>query len=460
VATEAPMRLRESVVFLSIAACVAACGGGKGVQFAAAGAGGSSNSGGAATTTGPSNVASVGSGVTTGQGGSSTATTGSSVATTTATSSTSSGSTAYPAPFPKPPQVIAFGGPVLAHPKIYPVFFAGDDAATVASLTAFSQGIGATPYWTATTSEYGVGAATGEAAIKLTEAAPTSIDDSAIQTWLAQKFASDSGFPVPDDDTLIILYYPAGTSITLEGAGSCSTFGGYHNGATVGGGQNIAYAVVPRCDATVATATSAASHELIEASTDPYPMINPAYATVDDADYYWSLLIGGGEVGDMCESFPNVFVELPGFPYTVQRTWSNKQAAAGHDPCVPQPNGEVYFNAAPVMTNTAPLSTQGQTLQVTAVNIAVGGSMTIPVELFSDGPTGPWTVTAIDPAPMLANETLLTFGLDKTSGQNGDVLQLTINVLATSSCSTSRPRRAASRLSGSGSSATDPPKSR
>ncbi len=432
------MRLRESVLLLAIFGGAGACGGGKGIQFAASGSGGSSETGGGSTTS-PSTVVSVGSGGTTGQGGASTttastgaaATTTASATSTTAASSSSSGSTTYPAPFPAPPQRVTCGGPVLANPKIYPVFFHGDVAATVASLTDFSQKVGSTAYWTATTSEYGVGAATGEPAIMLAESAPGTIDDTAIQTWLATKFAGSFGFPTPDDDTLIILYYPAGTTITLEGSQSCQTFGGYHNGATVGGGQNIAYAVVPRCDATVTTATSAASHELIEASTDPYPMMNPAYAQVDDADSYWEVLLGGGEIGDMCAQFPGVFVEPPGLAYTVQRTWSNKAAKEGHDPCVPQPAGEVYFNAAPVMTDTAPLTSGGGTTQVTAVTIPVGQSRTIPVDLFSDGPTSAWTVTAIDPAPQLTNppETLLGFSFDKTTGQNGDVLQLTINVL-------------------------------
>jgi hypothetical protein len=312
---------------------------------------------------------------------------------------------------------------VLSAPEIYPVFFSNDVAATVASLADFSLNIGSTAYWTATTSEYGVGPATGHAAIKLSEAAPGTIDDSAIQQWIAQKVAT-SAFPTPTMNTLFILYYPTGTTITLQGATSCQSFGGYHNSATVNG-QQVAYAVVPRCGNLDQT-TGAASHELIEAATDPFPMVNPAYAQVDDADSIWELVLGGGEVGDMCAQFPSVFTKFPPFNYTVQRTWSNKAALAGHDPCQPELPGEVYFNAAPVLPDMAPLNIQGQNVMVKAVHIPVGGTQVINLDLYSEGPVAPWTVSAAE----ATGNNNLTLSLNKTTGQNGDVLQLTIKVLS------------------------------
>jgi hypothetical protein len=309
---------------------------------------------------------------------------------------------------------------VLSAPKIYPVFFSNDDATTVASLADFSMKVGGTPYWTATTSEYGVGAATGEAAIKLTETAPGQISDTQIQQWLAQKFAAGAPFPTPDANTLIIIYYPMGTTITLQGATSCQTFGGYHNSAQVGN-QQIAYAVVPRCG-NLANTTGDASHELVEAATDPFPMVNPAYPQVDDNHIYWQLALGGGEVGDMCAQFPAVFTQFSYLNYTVQRTWSNKAAKAGHDPCQPELPGEVYFNAAPVL-DLVPWMFQGQAVMIRAVKIPVLGSKTIDIQLYSEGPTPPWTVDTPD-----LSGGALTLSLDKNTGQNGDVLHLTIKV--------------------------------
>jgi hypothetical protein len=423
------MHLRATpLIILGITAVTAFACGGHTVVFGQSGdmGGGStlSSSGGGATGTGGS----------VSHGGSVTA---SSSGTTTTSSSTSSSSTsttsgtAYPAAFPAPPQVVTGGGPVLASPQIYPVFFSNDDAANVAALTGFTMGIGSTPYWKAATSEYGVGPATGHAPIMLSQAAPATIDDSAIQTWLATEFDGTDGFPTPDANTLILLYYPSSSTITLQGATSCQTFGGYHNSATVGN-QQVAYAVVPNCSGI--STTGAASHELVEAATDPNPEVNPAYVQVDEGDFYWQLILGGGEVGDMCAQFPNVFTTFPPFNYTVQRIWSNKSANAGHDPCVPELPGEVYFNAAPVLPGVLPWTIQGQTAMIKAVSIPVGGTMTIPVQLFSEGPTPAWTVTAVDPAVMLgAPSALLDLTLDKSTGQNGDVLQLTINVLGAGS---------------------------
>jgi hypothetical protein len=292
----------------------------------------------------------------------------------------------------------------------------------VAALADFSLNVGGTPYWTATTSEYGVGPATGMAPIKLSEAAPASISDPQIQQWLATKFASDPAFPVPDANTLVVVYYPAGTTVTLQNAQSCTSFGGYHQGTTVGNNVTIAYAVVPRCAGF--DTTGAASHELVEAATDPHPQTDPAYAVVDDADTIWRLVLGGGEVGDLCAQFPDVFTKFAGFDHTVQRTWSNKAVKAGHDPCQPELPGEVYFNAAPVLPDMTPANLGGQTVMLRSVKIPVGGSRTIPVDLFSEGPTAPWTVTAGD-----LSGGALSLSLDKSTGQNGDVLQLTIKVL-------------------------------
>jgi hypothetical protein len=328
-----------------------------------------------------------------------------------------------------PPQVVTGGGPVLIAPDIYPVFFSNDDAATVASLADFTMNVGGTPYWTATTSEYGVGAATGHAAIKLAEAAPAKLDDSAIGPWLAARFAGNFGFPTPSANTLMVLYYPTSTTITFQGQQSCQVFGGYHKSAQVAGHQ-VAYAVVPRCGNLDMT-TGSASHEMVEAATDPDPLVDPAYVQVDEGNFVWQLVLGGGEAGDLCAQFAGVFTKFPPFNYTVQRTWSNKAALAGHDPCVPQPAGEVYFNAAPVLPDIAALNVQGQTAMVKSVKIPVGGTMTIPVQLFSDGPTGPWTVTATDLGQAVgATSALLNLTLSPTSGKNGDVLQLTIKVLA------------------------------
>jgi hypothetical protein len=70
------------------------------------------------------------------------------------------------------------------------------------------------------------------------------------------------------------------------------------------------------------------------------------------------------------------------------------------------------------------------TVTMKGVAIPVGQSKTIDIALFSDGDTnGPWQVEAYDTDMLLGNAQSLSFSFDKTSGQNGDILHLTINVI-------------------------------
>jgi hypothetical protein len=371
----------------------------------------------------------------------------------------------YPALLPPdPPQVITLGGPVLTGAKIVPIFFAADDPTTTASIADFVSKVGATKYWIANVAEYGAGAATGLPPVQLTEPAPTTIDDSNIQLWLAKKLNGDDPlFPTPDANTLYALFYPAGTTVTLGGTpvldggvadagtdtggggggfggiqSSCTDFGGYHQNIQLDaphGTANVAYAVVPRC-ATFGpltgldVITGAASHEFIEATTDPFPISAPAYLTIDDAHAYWEFVLGGGEVCDMCAQFPASFTKFTELPYTVQRCWSNKAEKAGTDPCVPETESEVYFNTVPELTSI-PADIEGMTLNVQGVSIPVGSSKVVTLDLFSDGPTsGPWTVGAESLSP--GGMSNLTFSFDKTTGKNGDKIAMTIKVTAAS----------------------------
>lgn len=135
----------------------------------------------------------------------------------------------YPAPHPVTPQVVTYGGPVLKAPRIVPVFFSNDEPTIGAEIKDFEDKIGATQYWAAVTAEYGVGAATSDAPVDLPEAATSTIDDSDIQTWLADELnGDDPAWPAADADTVYVLHYPAVTTITSQGAASCQEFGDRH----------------------------------------------------------------------------------------------------------------------------------------------------------------------------------------------------------------------------------------
>lgn len=350
----------------------------------------------------------------------------------------------YPAFTPALPQVTSVGGPVLTHAKVVPVFFPGD--AWQPKITGFLGKYIPSSHWAEMVGEYGVGAATVSTEVVLADAAPKAIDDTEIQTWLrGQLDGTHVEWPAPDDSTLFVLFYPTTTSITLSGSASCKAFGGYHGDAAMPSTQKVAYAVIPRCSASsFSPLTNTLSHELVEAATDPYPNLLPAYAQLDEAHMSWMLSSSGGEVGDMCEYDPRAPYAVPDLGGAViQRSWSNLQAKAYHDPCVPQLSGATYFNAVPVLPDVVPVvipdlpglgPLAGRTLSVEGVKIPKGESRTIAVNLFSDGPTGgPWRVEAVDTLfERGLGATTLTFAWDATEGQNGQTLHLTITAVGKS----------------------------
>jgi hypothetical protein len=322
---------------------------------------------------------------------------------------------------------VALSTNVLATPTFVTVFFSNEDPTFQASLSDFTNKVGSSPYWTATTSEYMVGAATSSVPVAVTAAAPATIDDSTIQSWLAQQIAA-SVLPPPNVNMVYVLYYPTGTTVTLalNGASltSCTDFGGYHSEAPYDQTE-LVYAVVPRCG-NLAAVTGAASHELIEAATDPHPFTSPAYSQVDDADFEWQIALGGSEVADMCAQFPGVLTEFASLPYTVQRSWSNASVTMGHDPCVPALPGEVYFQSQPQVSDL--LQANGH--QIRGVKIPVGQTGHVPLALYSDGVTsGPWSVSVMDLAVINGGQATMAFGLSASTGNSGDVLDLSIQVV-------------------------------
>jgi hypothetical protein len=137
----------------------------------------------------------------------------------------------------------------------------------------------------------------------------------------------------------------------------------------------------------------------------------------------------GGEIADMCVLEPSSFITPPDVGFLVQRVWSNANAAASHDPCAPVPAGEVYFNAVPDLSMTE--MHPGSYLE--GIPVPPGGTGTAALHLFSDAKTpGPFTIsvaetgitgTRVPPDPLHQ----LSFSLDRTTGENGDVVTLTIH---------------------------------
>jgi hypothetical protein len=322
------------------------------------------------------------------------------------------------------PQLMNQGGAVLASPRVVPIFFAGDPMAT--ALEDFVASIGCTEHWRTAVGEYGVGDAVAAPAVHLTESAPANIADADLETWLAGKIASGA-LEAPTKNTVYAVFYPEGTTVTLQGQQSCQTFGGYHTDLTLTGGGTAAYAVMPRCKSLggltgIDMVTGAASHELAEAATDPYNKEAPAYMMVDDAHEAFMYILGG-ENGDLCAQEQSAFYKPQGYPFTVQRTWSNRNARGGKNPCIPAATS-AYFTAAPKLTDDIQLFGAQPTR---GVKVAAGTSKTIDLDLYSESAGDDLHVDVIDVSGALGmGGGGSTYTLDRPTGKAGDTLKLTV----------------------------------
>jgi hypothetical protein len=360
----------------------------------------------------------------------------------------------YPAFNVEVPQVTDNGGGVVANAKFVPVVFSGETLGP--SIAAFMSAVGGSTYWATIGAEYGVGPATSSPLVVDTYAPASAITDAEIQAWLANAIATDPRFlalsaspdagiqpadpsAVPPADTVYVLFYPAGVSID-DGAGeSCAAFGGYHFNFNLGNGASVVYAVVPRCPNFdmlngIEEVTAVTSHELIEATTDPQPYTSPGFVGTDQDHFIWELVLGNGEVGDMCSFLPNAFIYPTdtGFDsYLVQRTWSNQAALLHEDPCVPAVGEPAYFGAVPETTEVSFVD-QGMTYQTLGTQIPVGNTATVTLDLFSTGPTsGPWTVYLLDYGMAYNNPTVLDIqSIGTAEGVNGQKVQFSIKPLS------------------------------
>ncbi len=345
-------------------------------------------------------------------------------------------STKYPAFTPATGQIATKGGAVLASPVIVTVTFTGDPQAN--DVEAFGDEVGAGAYWKAIASEYGAAAAISGAAnhLRLTAPAPASISDSALATFIADSLSSPTTvWPKPaTGDPVYILYIPTTTIVTFQGADACQTAGGYHGNVNVNGKQ-VAYAIVLRCGGPLSDTTITASHELDEAATDPYPSESRAYAGFREEDLAWQqFLQNQDEVGDACEFFNDSMLSPGDGPaalqkYAVQRQWSNASGLAGHDPCLPEFSGEVYFNTTPLDTEDIMVAVANSLTTTKGYLVKAGTTRQIPLGFYSESATDAWTIKAVNGT--LAGGPLgddITLALDVTTGQNGQKAYLSVTV--------------------------------
>jgi hypothetical protein len=325
---------------------------------------------------------------------------------------------------------------VLKSPVVVTVTWPDDTEAT--QFEALGDVLTTGAYWKTVTAEYGPGPGVSGPAnhVRLTDAAPTTISDTELATFVAASLTkADAPWPTPaSGDPVYVLYLAKGTDLMLQGKSACSQgVGGYHDSTKVNG-KSVAYAIIPRCNNEIDQLTNAASHELAEAATDPYPRTAPGWSGFKEENLAWELFQQfQSENGDACEFYKDSLLtaQETDVGFAVQRQWSNVSGKAGHDPCVPVIAGQTYFNVTPLeledldvdLTNLG-----GGAATTKGYKIAVGATKTIPLGFYSDGPQTAWTIKAMAGGIAGGSRGGVDLTLDVTSGENGEKAYLTVTV--------------------------------
>jgi hypothetical protein len=254
----------------------------------------------------------------------------------------------------------------------------------------------------------------------------STIDDSNIQAeLLAQINAGHLPAPTLDAagnvNTIYMIYFPPGKTITQGGSSSCVAGGfcAYHGTtSSLLNGKNVLYGVLPDMQAgsgcasgcgtstTFGNYTSVTSHELTEAITDAYVGIATTFA----APLAWYDM-NNGEIGDICNGQQGSYT-ANGTTYTIQLEFSN----AANNCVLPPPPSSPNFS----------LSASPASLTVTQ---GTSGNSTITVT-----PSGGFTGSVTLSASGLPSGVTATFGTNPTTSTS--VLTLSASSTATTGTAT------------------------
>jgi len=230
----------------------------------------------------------------------------------------------------------------------------------------------------------------------------TTVDDQGDIVPHLGKLIDNKVVPAPDDDTLYMIHFPPTVRVTMYGSSSCQEFCAYHS-SFQHGSQVVRYGVMPDQNAggcqngcgvsggqPVDSTSLTASHELMEAITDPDP----------GQGWYGQNSAYCGEVGDICNAMPGTANGA-----TVQKTWSNKLGTCiDHDSSVKVIDFALALGQASV---TGYLGKQvTNTVTATPATNAASGNATLTV---TGLPTG---VTVSTMPAMIATNAMATLTFD------------------------------------------------
>lgn len=236
-----------------------------------------------------------------------------------------------------------YGGPVLSSVHVVTVFWGstvndqvqknigGFYASIVNSthmdfLAQYSTQVRAVDGREGTNQQIGRGSYGGEFLITPQNTKKT-LEDKEIQAELEYQIAQNI-LPKPDSNTLFMIHFSPGITITIEGMESCQAFCAYHEGFKSNSFGDVFYGVMPDFSSGACSfgcglgsssfdiATSVSSHELVEAVTDPFPTPGdkPAFPQA------WNTSTGS-EIADLCPSTASL--KTPTRTYKISKEWDN-----------------------------------------------------------------------------------------------------------------------------------------
>jgi hypothetical protein len=260
------------------------------------------------------------------------------------------------------------GGPIIAAPKLVTITWASDSM-LASDIETFDAWILQSSFWKLL-SEYGVGTGSVIATWHVPTDLPAMVTETDVATFLVNAIGAGS-VPQPTPDTLYSMFLPLGVATTGSNGTSCIDNGGYHDATMLSDGKKVYYSVVPRCPSgggPLDALTHAASHEYVEAATDP----DDPFAYRLEPPVTLQPFING-ELGDLCEDLATT---VDG--YNINPFYSNLAAKAGQRPCVPGPSGPVFAALADPDLLSIPIGKSGQT----TVRIATVGGDPGPLSLY------------------------------------------------------------------------------
>jgi hypothetical protein len=316
------------------------------------------------------------------------------------------------------PRVVHHGGPFLRQPEFTTVTFLGDDPAVVARLERFGAHIGRSGWWQDVTREYCaapedcIGAGRAGRTIRITRRLPPRVRDVDVEGWIGQE-AKGGALSGLGDDALVLVYLPAGVVLgDAYHSEYCGTGPRAYHRMLRTDGIAFPYAVIPRCHGEAET-TATASHEILEAVTNPDPdhpgfRIEPGPAKI-------AFRMRGAEPADPCGLLNLDTHRAVEAGFRVQRAWSNSAAEKGADPCAPSTTDRPYVALVP---------------RQPVIRLArAGETATVVLDAASDRAVSSWSVSALNLSPPPDGDDYLDVRLDRSEVRTGETVVLTLRLL-------------------------------